>query len=437
MTQKVATRGMSVFCLIWFGQLISLIGSGFTSFALGVWVYQRTGSVAQYALVTLFITLPGILIAPLAGALVDRWNRRWMMILCELGAGLSTLLVALLLIAGQLELWQIYLIVAVRASFGVFRWPAYAAITTLLVPKEQLGRANGMVQIAQAAATLLPPVLAGVLMATIQIQGVILIDFATFLFAIGTLVLLQLPRPESTTERQAGKGSLLQEAAYGWKFIRSRAGLFGLLLLIAVVNLLVGTVEVLVTPLVLSVTSPAELGLVLSIGGTGMLFGSLTMIVWRGPKYRINGVLAFMLLDGSCIVLGGVRPLVPLFAVATFGFFFGLAFVNGYSWAIWQSKVPSDVQGRVFATVQMVTSMTLPVGYLLAGLLADGMFEPLLVEGGALSETVGRMIGVGPGRGIGLLFIILGSLMLLITVLAYLQPRLRFVEDELPGVLST
>ena len=190
---------MPVFILIWFGQMVSLIGSGLTGFALGVWVYQRTGSVTQLALISLFTILPGIVISPIAGTLVDRWDRRWTMLLGDCGAGLSTLALALLLFADRLELWHIYLATSVSSTCSAFQYPAYAGATTLLVPSQHLGRASGLVHLGRSVAQLISPVLAGILVVTLQIQGVILLDFATFLFALVTLLLVRFPKPKPET----------------------------------------------------------------------------------------------------------------------------------------------------------------------------------------------------------------------------------------------
>ena len=145
MSRRTMPRGMRTFVIIWFGQLVSLVGSGLTGFAMGVWLYQQTGSVTLFALNALCFILPQALFSPLAGALVDRWDRRWAMILSDTGAGLSTFFLALLLFAGRLEIWHVYLATAVNALFGTFQWPAYSAATTLLVPKKHLGRASRMV----------------------------------------------------------------------------------------------------------------------------------------------------------------------------------------------------------------------------------------------------------------------------------------------------
>lgn len=431
MAQCTASTKMQVFIVVWLGQLVSLVGSGLTSFALGIWVYQRTGSVTQFALISLFATLPSILISPLAGALVDRWEQRWSMIFSDLGAGVSTLAIALLLLADQLQVWHIYLAIAAISTFNAFQRPAYTAATTLLVPKQHLGRASGLVQIGLANAQIIAPLIAGVLVVKIRLQGVILIDFITYIFALMTLLLARFP-PPNRVKYAAKKKSLLNGIAYGWTYITAQPGLLGLLLLLAISNFLLGIVEVLVTPLVLSIASPAALGTVISGGGIGMLLGSLVMSAWGGPKRRIRGVLDFTLLGGACVLLCGLQPSTSLITIAVFSFFFGLPIVNGCCQTIMQTKVAPEVQGRVFAIHGMLVMSTLPLAYLIAGPLADRVFEPLLVADGLLAGSVGQIIGVGPGRGIGLLFVVSGILNMLITAGGYLYPRLRLVEDEVP-----
>ncbi|HYO14196.1 MAG TPA: MFS transporter [Thermoanaerobaculia bacterium] len=425
------------FGLMWFGQLVSLVGSGLTRFALGVWVYERTGSATQFTLITLFAFLPGLLAAPLAGALVDRWDRRWVMFWSDLGPALGTLAIVLLIYAGALEVWHIYLAVAWSSVFNSFQWPAYIAATTLLVPRRQLGRANGMIQFGHASAEVVAPILAGLLIATVGLDGVILIDFGTFLFAAGILLLVRIPRPKTSAVGRAAKGSLLSEATYGWTFIRERPGLLGLLLYFAIINLVISTATVLVPPLVLSFASPQVLASVLSIASAGLLTGSVAMAVTGGPRPRIHGVLAFGLLFGVALVLAGLRPSAPLVAVALFLLMSGAPIINGSSQAIWQSKVPPDVQGRVFAVRRLIAQFTAPLGFLCGGPLADYVFQPLLAPGGPLAGSVGRVLGVGPGRGIGLIYVTLAVLPILSSLWGYAQPHVRLVEAELPDAVRS
>ncbi|MBD2455146.1 MFS transporter [Nostoc sp. FACHB-87] len=427
---------MRIFTLIWFGQLVSLIGSGLTQFALGVWVYQNTGSVTQFALIYLFTILPSILLSPLVGVLVDRWNRRNCMILSDVGAGVSTLAIALLLVIGKLEIWHIYLAVAISSIFNAFQWPAYAAATTMLVPKQHLGRASGMVQLAEATSRLLAPMLAGVLVVTIQIQGVILIDCVTFLVSLVTLLVVRFPEPKTTTDNEVKKSWRLQEFTYGWTYITARPGLLGLLIFFAVINFLTGVVSVLVTPLVLAFATANVLGTVLSIGGSGMLVGGLVMSVWGGPKNRILGVFGFSLSGALSIILAGLRPAVPVFFAAAFIYYFGVSMINGCDQAIWQRKVAPTVQGRVFAVRSMLAFASLPLAYLIAGPLVDGVFEPLLAPHGLLAGSVGKLIGVGRGYGIAFLFVVVGILNMIAIAFGYLYQPLRRLNQQLPDAIA-
>lgn len=426
---------MRTFAIVWFGQLVSLIGSGLTGFALGVWVYQRTGSVTQYSLILLATALPNVALSPFAGALVDRWDRRMVMILGDTGAALSTLAIALMLSVDRLDVWHIYLATAVNSSFSTFQWLAYSAATTLLVPKQHLGRANGMVQLGLAAAQIASPALGGSLLALIQIQGVILIDLSTFIPALLTLLVVRIPNPESPVE-SAQKATVLREATTGWRYIAARPGLLGLLVYFAITYFASAMTESLGVPLMLSLTTPAVLGALLSIGGAGMLMGSLVMSVWGGPERRIHGVLGFGILGGLVILIAGLWTTVAVFAVAAFVFFFSLPISHGSRQAIWQSKVAPDVQGRAFAVQRMVSWSSRPLAYLVAGPLADRVFEPLMAADGPLVGSIGRVIGVGPGRGIGLLFALMGTLTILTSIGGYLYPRLWRVEDELPDAIA-
>lgn len=428
--------GPRAFGVIWSGQLISYIGSGLTSFALGVWAYQMTDSITLFALIALFRTLPGVLLGPLAGALVDRWDRRRAMLVSDMGAGLSTLFIALQFVNGQPEMWHIYLAVFVSGAFGALRFPALTAATTQLVPKEQFGRTSGLLQIVQVGQVLVSPIAAGALIDAIKLEGVILIDFTTFLFAILSLLIVSIPRPPVTAEGLAGKGSLWREIAYGWTYITARAGLLALMVTFSIANFMLEMISVLLTPLLLSFASPSELGLAMSLGGIGYLAGSLVMSAWGGFKRRINTVIISLLLVGLFTTLMGLQASVPLVAVSIFLVLFCVPIVVASNQVIWQSKVAPDVQGRVFAIRRTIILATPPLAYAVAGPLADTVFEPLVAESGPLAGSIGQIIGVGQGRGIGLLIISMGLLVMLVSAISYLYPRLRLVEDELPDAVA-
>jgi len=433
MTTRSTSRSMRTFLVIWFGQLVSTIGSSLTGFGLGVYIYQETGSTTLFAINMLAFALPTLIMSPIAGAMVDRYDRRWMMILSDTGAGLSTLAVAILLFTNNLEVWHIFIATAINAAFSSFQWPAYSAVTSLLVPKEQLGRASGMVQIGQAVSQLLAPAIAGAMLVTVGLQGIILVDFITFTFAVLTLLVIRVPKPAATAEGEASRGTIWHEAAFGWKYIVARSGLLGLLIVFALFNLLSGITGPLIAPLILDITTADVFGYLGSIIGVGMLLGTLVMSAWGGPKRKINGVLGFLMISGGAYILLGVTPFIWLMAISSFIMMFVMPIINGSSQAIWQRKVAADLQGRVFAVRRMIAWSMTPLAYIIAGVLNDKVFKPLLVEGGPLSDTfIGQVVGVGPSRGTGLLFMVIGLLCILVAASGYLNPRVRNVETELP-----
>ncbi|ETW96088.1 MAG: MFS transporter [Candidatus Entotheonella factor] len=429
---NLGSSGVRIFFVIWLGQLISLIGTRLTAFALGYWVYEQTGSATQFMLIAVATALPGILMLPLTGTFVDRMDRRLVLMWSDAGAGACTLIIALLLALGQLQIWHIYVLMAISSAFDSFQWPAYAAASTLLIPKEHYGRAAGMLPLARSIAQTLAPVAGGFLLIAFGLPVVLLIDVLTFALSIGTLSLIRIPMPPKTSEGEAGKGSIWREASYGWRYITTRPGLMSLLLFFAAHNLFLGIVNVLPVPLVASFATVDMMGTIFAAGGIGMLLGSVAMGVWGGPKINTYGIYGFGLMRGLCVIAAGWRPSPVLFALAYGLYFFGLPMMNGCSQAIWQRKVAPDIQGRVFSIRKMIAFSSVPASYFLAGVLAEHVFEPLLLPGGLLVDSVGPIIGTGPGRGIGLLFIVAGILVIVKTSVAMFLPRLRRVEAELP-----
>lgn len=424
---------MLTFLVIWAGQVVSLFGTSLTSFALGVWVYEQTGMATKFALMGLFSSLPAILFSPVAGALVDRWDRRWAMILSDSGSALVTLVLAALLFSHRLELGYLYAALVVSSLFTSFQWPAWSATTALLVPKHQLGRASGLEQSGQAVSQILAPMAGGFLLVAIHIQGVMLIDVATYLAALLTLLWARVPRPAGSGEPASEKPPKLSEQVRaGWRFIADRPGLRALLLYLAMINLVAGFNMALATPLVLSIASPAALGIVLAVASAGLLLGGLVMSAHGGPRRRMAGVIGFGLVYSLGFLMTGLRASVPLIAAASFLAMFSVPLVNGCSQAVWQSKVPPALQGRVFALRRMIAQATLPLAFLIAGPLADWVFEPLLSEGGALAGSLGTLLGTGKGRGIGLLYVLLGLLALAADALAWRSRSLQRLEEELP-----
>jgi len=423
---------LRTFNLVWLGQMVSIIGSGLTAFALGTWIYLETGSATLFAASLLFARLPMILVAPLAGVIVDRSDRRRIMIVSDTGSAVVTVAMMGLAATGRLAVWHVYVAQLIYATCGAFQSPAYLAAVTTLVPKEQYGNASGMMDLAGALGEVIAPVIAGALLNWIKLPGLVMIDVATYLFAVGVLCFVRFPRVTQEVEEETQEESFWQQIAYGWRYVAGRSGLMALLGFFFGLNFVVGFIGALTSPLVLSIATPAALGVVASVSGFGLLLGSVVMSVWGGPKRRTYGIILGALVMGLFLALMGVQPRVWVITVAAFGLLCVVPIVRGSGQAILQSKVPLNVQGRVFAIVQAVVTVASLVAIGLSGPLADGVFGPMLAEGGMLADSVGRLIGIGEGRGIGLMFIGLGGLMVLLSALGYLYPRFRNLEDSLP-----
>lgn len=427
-------KKMRTFYTVWFGQFVSTLGSGLTGFALGVWLYQDTRSVALFALSILAFMLPGVFFSPIAGALVDRFPRRRMMMLSDSGAGLSTLFVLIMLLTGDLQPWHVIVANFFNSLFNTFQWPAYSAATTMLVPQEQLGRASGMVQIGDALGQVISPALAGVIFIAWGLEGVVMIDFITFGIAILTLFIIRIPEPVRQAAPDAAKPSLLAEIRFGWDYIVARKGLLYLLMFFAATNLLNGFMSPLMLPMLLEIATADQVGVAASMVGVGMLVGTLVMSAWGGPKRRVFGVLGFSIWAGVALALLGVVPSISWVTVFAFLMMSVIPIIGGSSQALWQAKTDPDVQGRVFSVRRMLAQFTAPIAVLLAGPLVDGVFQPAMNEGGALATTLGQWIGTGPGRGVAALFLVLGLLQILVTAVAFANPRLRRVDLEIPNV---
>jgi len=422
------------FFIIWGGQVVSILGSSLSWFALGVWLYQKTGSASQFALVALCTALPQILISPFAGVLIDRYPRRWMMAIADTGAALCTLLLLWLFASGQMQVWHIYLTTILGASCNALQAPAYKAMVASLTEKSQLGRVNGLLQLGQGLAEILGPSLAGLLMLTIQIPGVLLIDLATFCVGVITLLITPMKEPQ-TSAHASSLGSIqgwVADIRQGWQTVRTDRGLFNLLGYEALFAFLWNLFAVLAVPMFLGLGNPQSLGVTLTVAGAGMLTGSLILSAWGGPKRRLTGLLVFEMFSALGFCLMGSRPFAWLVAAAAFLAHFTLAFVSGLSESIWQGQVEGAVQGRVFSIKQAAAKAATVLGYLTAGVLADAIMEPLLRPGGALTETLGPWFGVGPGRGIALLFFLIGMVKAASVLWVYRSPGLQSVDTILP-----
>ena len=414
-----------------------MLGSGLTSFALGVWIFQKTGNATPFALTVMFSSLPRVLLSPVAGSLVDRWNRRLVMILADTGSAIVTLFVLLLFNLGDLQIWMIYLVATLGSIFAAFQEPAFTTSITMLVPKKQLARASGLNQLSQAIEMLLTPVLAGILFVRIGFHGVVWIDFITYFFAIAALFVVAIPQPPLSESDEGQKWKVWTDLRFGWKYLQVRHGLLGLLFYFALVNFLLNLSAVLMGPLVLSRYHADVYGYIQLGSGLGMLIGSLIMSTWGGPKgKKIPSIIGFIALAAVGLAMTGISPSAFLIGSGLFIMMFAIPFGSASSQAVFQTKIAPEAQGRVFAIRTMISRSMMPAAFLIAGPLADRIFEPLMQVDGKLAPYFsGTLISIGPGRGVGLIFIISGLFLLFTSLLVYLNPHIRLLEDEIPDAI--
>lgn len=435
MKNRPTSGSLRAFLIIWVGQLVSLIGSQLTGFALGVWVYDQTHSVMWLAVTQIAMQAPFVILSPLAGVLADRWNRRTAMIVSDFGAGLAVLAAAILYLSNRLQPWMVIPINFWMAAFMTLMWPAFTASVTVLVPKEQYGRANGLVQLGEALPQIAGPALAGALYVSIRLGNMALIDFGTYLFSVILMLLfVRIPRPAHTDDGQQARGSIWQEMRYGWDYIIARKGLLYLLMFFLVINFLGGVMQPLFIPLILDNWKADVLGYISTVMGVGMLIGTLVMSAWGGGKRKVYTLLGAGVVSSLFLMAIGLRTSIPLLAVCGFGFMFTMPLMNASSQAIWQSKVAADVQGRVFAVRRAIAWSSGIIAPLLAAPLADYVFKPAMSAGGALAPIFGPLIGVGANRGVALLISLLGMLSVFVSIAAFFVHVIRNVEIELPDI---
>ncbi|GMQ94183.1 MAG: hypothetical protein BMS9Abin12_1667 [Acidimicrobiia bacterium] len=430
------TRGYRTFFIVWVGQVVSIVGSGLTWFGISIWVFLETGSVTQLAVILLASQLPRILLSPIAGTYVDRWDRRWAMILADAGAGASTLVMIALYLTGNLSLPALAAIGAVAGAFQAFQFPAYQAATSLLVPKERYSRASGMIQLAEAIGNLVAPALGGIMIAVGGLGLLVAIDMTTFLFAVTTLLIVRFPKPPVTEAGAASKGSVWHETAYGFKHIWERKGLFGLLIYFATINLAFGALSPLITAYLLSITTAATMGALFSLGATGMIVGSIVASTWRGVERKVLAILIFGAVLGGSVGAVGLTTSLPLIVLAIWVAMFTVPLAGAFSQAIWMAKTEPDIQGRVFAVRTTVASAAVPISLLAVGPLADRVFVPLMSGTSPLGLWLQGIFGSGEASAYGMLFVAVGAFVVVSSLVAWLVASVRHLERDIPDAVG-
>ena len=428
-------KGMQGFILLWAGQFISIFATRMTNFAITLWAWDLTGTATGLVLVGVIGYLPGVFLSPFAGALIDRWNRKLVLAISDAGAVLSTIILLVLFYTGKAEIWHLYLTSAISSAFGAFQYPAYAAVVTTIVPKEHYARANAMRAVVGSASGIAAPMLAGALLLVIDIYQIMLIDIATFALAMIALLFVFIPQPERSPELQEGSGGIWKETRQGLSYILDRKSLTAIFLLFTASNIFTGFGYPMMTPMILAKTGDNSwiLGLTRSASSIGFMVGGLIMSSWGGPKKRIHAInLSFILWGVLGAFVFGPAWTLPFWLIGSFTMALFNPIINSAYIAILQEKVAPDLQGRIFGLENAISTISFPIGQLLAGQLADRVFEPALSPGGSLASTLGVLVGTGPGAGIGFVIVLGGVIAIIDGIAGYLIKPIREIESILP-----
>lgn len=413
------------FLLLWSGQLVSAIGSGLTSFGLGVYVFRQTGKASSVALVTLLAFMPSLLLGAAAGVLADRYDRRLMMVLGDSLSAVGIVYILICMISGEAQLWQICAGVTISSVFSSLLEPAYKATVTDMLTEEQYTKASGLVQVAGSAKYLISPVIAGFLLTVSDIRLLLVIDICTFFVTvISTLIV----RKGLASRKYEQARSFIRELREGWGAVSKNRGVLVLVTMTSLITFFVGFIQTLSTPMILAFSDSSALGTSETICASGMLVTSVILGVIPIKKGYVK-ILSFSLFfTGIFMAMFGLRENIVFICVSGFLFFAMLPFVNTSLDFLTRTNIENDFQGRAWGFIGVISQVGYIAAYALSGILADYVFSPLLTDGGVLADSIGKIIGTGAGRGAGFLIIIAGALLCAVSVVLYKANSVKTLE---------
>jgi DHA3 family macrolide efflux protein-like MFS transporter len=399
---------------MWIGQAVSLLGSSLVQFALVWYLTDKTGSATVLAMATLVALLPQVFLGPFSGAVVDRLNRKTVMIVSDSLVALTTLGLMASFMLGSIQVWHIYLAMFLRSLFGTFQMPAMSASTTLMVPPEQYSRLSGVNQALYGVLNIISPPLGAALLAAFEINAVLMVDIVTATLAIGLLAfLVKVPQPKRADANQAiTPKQVIADVRYGLKYAFTWKGLFALLIMAALANMVASPAFTLL-PLHVKThfgRGVEDVAIMESAFGIGVVIGGVLLGVWGGFKRKMATVLMGLLGMGAFFLAIGVIPaggfMVAVFMMGLSGLMNAMA--NGPLGALMQAKVPPEMQGRVFTVMNSLATGAMPLGMLMAGPLANAL-------------------------GTSAWFVIAGVTTLITGVIAYVMKEVYTLDDQLPG----
>jgi len=418
---------MKNFYKLWLGELISSIGSGMTAFALSVYVYKKTGSVSYVSLITLLSFMPSIVLSPIGGLLADRYDRRLLMIIGDLFSGLGLVYILWSIQAGEKSIVPIFVGITFSSIFTSLLEPSYRATLTDILEEENYAKASGLIQVAGSAKYLISPVIAGMILSVADIRVILLLDILTF---ITTCLMIFLVRKSMNSETQNYKKDSFKGLLEGLFIIKENRGVYFLVIIMFFVCFFMGFIQIPIRPMILALSSVKTAGIMESLCAVGLLIGSLWIGI-AGIKKNYSKILAVAcFFCGIFMSMTGVNENLNIIGISTFLFFSTLPFMNSCADVLVRVSIPNELQGRVWGLISLITQMGTVVAYIISGIMADYVFEPMFNKNGILVENIGIIIGTGKGRGIGFMLILSGIGMLIMAIVIWKNGEIREVSEK-------
>ncbi len=420
------------FIILWGSQSISELGSSMTSFALVLWAYGQKGTAMSTVSMAFFTYLPYVLVSLFAGTLADRWKKKHIMFVCDTIAAMGSMAIFVLLLSGQLAMWHLYGINLVIGAMNAFQQPASMVAVTLLTPRKHYSNVSGMQAFSNALVAILQPVLATFVMSLGGLTAVLVIDLATFIVAFVTLAFfIRIPEVSGSTSGQ--KSGFFKQTADGIRYLRKQRAIWRMILFFALVNLLSSMAgNALMPAMILSRTGNDQrtLSIVSACLGIGTMAGGLWATFARPVKSRRRAIflscgLSFLF----CDCLWGFGRTWPIWAFAALIGNFPIPILNAGMTSVMRERIPVEWQGRVFSTQAAFQFFTIPLGYLLGGVLADYVFEPFMLRTSYWQNMLEMLVGSGKGSGIALIFLLTGMIGFIISIAALKNPVYRELDS--------
>lgn len=421
---KNTLKELKSFIILWLTQSFSTLGSAMTNFALVIWIYGESGSALSAALLTVCSYAPYVVMSIFAGALSDRWNKKATMLVCDSIAAACTVSVLILLKAGALQAWHLYILNAVNGLMNTVQQPASDVASTLLTPEKHYQKTSGMQSFSNSLVTILTPVFASALVALAGIETVIIFDLMTFTAAFLVLLFfIKIPEPE---KKEIQSEKFLQTAKDGLLYLKENKGILWLILFLAAINFVASIYEAALSPMILSLADETALGIVNACVGIANFAGSFIAIAAPAPKSRIRVICGCLLISMSTeiffLAFGGNTFVWSLGAILGW---IVIPLMNANINVIMRSKIPTEMQGRVYSARNTLQFFTIPIGYFLGGLLVDNVFEPFMASVPRDSILV-TLFGSRKGSGASLLFFVIG---ILGVVVCLVFSRVRYIRE--------